>query len=140
MTSHNRLLKTIDGCDGFKTGYFRAAGFSIAATATKNGQRAIAVVFGAVDAKVRDKKAKEILTKGLMELVANPPPPAPAPAADTVQIRKSTLTTIGAGIGGLMILVSRCLQSRTELGIIVTCDNTKRSGTTHRLINTWRSW
>ena len=104
MRNHNKLLKRIEGCDGFKTGYFRAAGYSIAATATKKDQRAIAVVFGAVDGKVRDRKAKEILTKGLMELVTNPPPPAPAPASDTIQIRKSTMKSIGAGIGGLMIL------------------------------------
>jgi D-alanyl-D-alanine carboxypeptidase (penicillin-binding protein 5/6) len=104
MRNHNKLLKRIEGCDGFKTGYFRAAGFSIAATATKKDQRAIAVVFGAVDGKVRDRKAKEILTKGLMELVTNPPPPPPAPAPDTIQIRKSTMKSIGAGIGGLMIL------------------------------------
>jgi len=104
MRNHNKLLKRIEGCDGFKTGYFRAAGFSIAATATKKDQRAIAVVFGAVDGKVRDKKAKEILTKGLMELATNPPPPALAPVPDTIQIRKSTMKSIGAGIGGLMIL------------------------------------
>ncbi len=104
MTNHNKLLKRIEGCDGFKTGYFRAAGYSIAATATKNDRRAIAVVFGAVDGKVRDKKAKEILTKGLMKLVTTAPPPAPAPASDTIQIKKSTVKTIGAGIGGVMIL------------------------------------
>ena len=116
MTNHNRLLKRIEGCDGFKTGYFRAAGFSIAATATKKDQRAIAVVLGAVDGKVRDRKAKEILTKGLMELVTNPPPPAPVPAADTIQIRKSTMKSVGAGIGGLMILglVLFALKNRTR--------------------------
>jgi D-alanyl-D-alanine carboxypeptidase (penicillin-binding protein 5/6) len=77
MVNHNRLLKNTEGCDGLKTGYFRAAGFSIAATATRKGQRAIAVVFGAVNARARDAKAKEILTKGLMQLVMNASPPAP---------------------------------------------------------------
>jgi len=104
MVNHNKLLKRIEGCDGFKTGYFRAGGFSIAATATKKDHRAIAVVIGAADGKVRDKKAREILTKGLMELVTNAPPPAPAPTSDTIQIKKSTVKTIGAGIGGVMIL------------------------------------
>lgn len=79
MRNHNRLLKTTEGCDGLKTGYFRAAGFSIAATASRNDQRAIAVVFGAVNARVRDAKAKEMLTRGLNELVMN----APAPASGT---------------------------------------------------------
>ena len=79
MTSSNRLLKTMDGCDGLKTGFFYAAGFSIAATATRKNQRAIAVVFGAENPKVRDAKAKEILTQGLLELVTNVPLPTPSP-------------------------------------------------------------
>jgi D-alanyl-D-alanine carboxypeptidase (penicillin-binding protein 5/6) len=116
MMNHNELLGNMEGCDGFKTGYFSAAGFSIAATATKKDQRAIAVVFGAVDQKVRDAKAKEILTKGLMELVMNARPPASAPASDIVQIKKSTMKTIGAGIGCLMILgfVLFALKNRTR--------------------------
>jgi len=84
MTNHNRLLRNTKGCDGLKTGYFRAAGFSIAATASRKHQRAIAVVFGALSGKVRDAKAKEMLTRGLMELVMNAAPaPAPAPGART---------------------------------------------------------
>jgi D-alanyl-D-alanine carboxypeptidase (penicillin-binding protein 5/6) len=79
MISNNRLLKTMDGCDGLKTGFFYAAGFSIAATATQKDKRAIAVVIGAENPKVRDAKAKEILTKGLLELITNVPPPTPSP-------------------------------------------------------------
>ena len=33
MENHNRLLVELEGCDGLKTGFFWAAGFSIAATA-----------------------------------------------------------------------------------------------------------
>ena len=77
MRNHNRLLGRIEGCDGLKTGYFRAAGFSIAATASKRDQRAIAVVLGASNGKVRDARAKEMLTKGLMKLAMNAPPAAP---------------------------------------------------------------
>jgi serine-type D-Ala-D-Ala carboxypeptidase (penicillin-binding protein 5/6) len=82
MRNHNKLLGTFEGCDGFKTGYYRIAGFSIAATATKRGTRAIAVVFGSQDRHVRDAKAKELLARGLAELVKNAPQaPAPAPKA-----------------------------------------------------------
>lgn len=116
MRSHNYLLKNMTGCDGLKTGYFSAAGFSIAATASRNGKRAIAVVFGAVDRKVRDAKAKEILSKGLMLLVTNTPPSDPAPAPDVIQIKKSTLKTVGAGIGCVLILgfVLFAFMSRTR--------------------------
>ncbi|HEY5119697.1 MAG TPA: D-alanyl-D-alanine carboxypeptidase family protein [Anaerolineales bacterium] len=74
MMSHNRLLKNTEGCDGLKTGYFRAAGYSIAATASKKDQRVIAVVFGAVNRRVRDANAKKMLTKGLTELSMNASP------------------------------------------------------------------
>lgn len=77
MVNHNRLLKTTEGCDGLKTGYFRAAGFSVAATASNRHQRAIAVVLGAQSARVRDAKAREMLTRGLEELAKNAPQPGP---------------------------------------------------------------
>ncbi len=77
MRNHNHLLGDVDGCDGFKTGYFKAAGFSIAATAKRNGVRIIAIVMGSLDRKVRDAKATELLAKGF----AMVPRPEPAAAA-----------------------------------------------------------
>ncbi|MDW7774149.1 MAG: D-alanyl-D-alanine carboxypeptidase family protein [Desulfobulbaceae bacterium] len=78
MRNHNHLLEKVDGCDGFKTGYFTAAGFSIAATAKRNGVRVIAVVMGSRDRKVRDAKATELLSRGFAMV---PPKPTPAVAA-----------------------------------------------------------
>ncbi|MBI4844040.1 MAG: D-alanyl-D-alanine carboxypeptidase [Nitrospirae bacterium] len=70
MRNHNHLVMDFEGCDGLKTGYFRAAGFSIAATAVKNGARAIAVIFGSVDRNVRDMSARNLLSKSLSEINA----------------------------------------------------------------------
>jgi D-alanyl-D-alanine carboxypeptidase (penicillin-binding protein 5/6) len=66
MRTHNSLLAGFDGCDGLKTGYFAAAGFSIAATARRGDVRAIAVVLGSASKQVRDTKAAELLSKGLL--------------------------------------------------------------------------
>jgi len=77
MVNHNELLRTMKGCDGLKTGFFYAAGFSLAATATKKDKRAIAVVIGAENQKVRDAKAKRLLAEGLSELVTNVTPRTP---------------------------------------------------------------
>ena len=60
MRSHNRLLKKLQGCDGLKTGYFRAGGYSIIATAKRNDKRLVIVVTGAVKKDVRDAKAIEL--------------------------------------------------------------------------------
>jgi len=68
MRTHNHLLNDYSGCDGFKTGYFTKAGFSIAATAKRNGVRIIAVVMGSKNRKVRDAKAMELLNIGFAKV------------------------------------------------------------------------
>jgi D-alanyl-D-alanine carboxypeptidase (penicillin-binding protein 5/6) len=73
MVNHNKLLTSFKGCDGLKTGYFRAAGYSIAATAAEQGKRVVAVVLGASKAKVRNAKAREILAGALQDLLAASP-------------------------------------------------------------------
>lgn len=85
MRNHNHLLSEVEGCDGLKTGFFSDAGFSIAATAAKNGYRLIAVVMGSADRKVRDAKAAELLAKGFAAL---PPITAPPPTPPVVQPKK----------------------------------------------------
>lgn len=80
MRNHNHLLGQVDGCDGLKTGYYQAAGFSIATTAKRGGVRVIAIVMGSKDRKVRDARATELLAKGFALL-----PPKPEPAAVAVQ-------------------------------------------------------
>ena len=72
MRTHNHLLSRVEGCDGLKTGYFEAAGFSIAATAKRGGVRVIAIVTGSKDRKVRDAKTAELLAKGFALLPPKP--------------------------------------------------------------------
>jgi len=87
MRTHNHLLQTFEGCDGFKTGFYGAAGFSISATAQKKNARAIAVVLGSTSRKARDENARILLSKGLMEVLKKQPASSPvanaAPAAQT---------------------------------------------------------
>ena len=70
MRTHNHLLGHVEGCDGFKTGYITASGYSIAVTAARNGQRVIVVVFDSTTRKVRDAKAAELVAKGFAALSA----------------------------------------------------------------------
>jgi len=57
----NKLLETCPGCDGLKTGYIRASGFCLTATALRDGIRLIAVVMGS------DKKGRYTHTQSLLE-------------------------------------------------------------------------
>ena len=43
MTNHNRLLRSIDGCIGLKTGYTRAAGRTLVSCVRRNGRTLITV-------------------------------------------------------------------------------------------------
>lgn len=68
MRTHNSLLKSVRGCDGFKTGYFKVAGYSIAATAQRDGKRVIAVVMGSESKQVRDTQATQLIEQGFRDL------------------------------------------------------------------------
>jgi len=88
MRNHNHLLGKLAGCDGLKTGYFLAAGYSLSATVERNGRRIIAVVLGSEASKIRDLKVMELVEKGFSAPVTTLPvvrtaltPAKPAPAA-----------------------------------------------------------
>jgi D-alanyl-D-alanine carboxypeptidase (penicillin-binding protein 5/6) len=83
MRTHNHLLEEVAGCDGLKTGYITKAGYSIAVTAARNGQRVVVVVLGSKDRKLRDRKAAEIVNKAFAAMGSQPaatPASIPAPA------------------------------------------------------------
>lgn len=57
----NRLLTRMHGCDGLKTGFIRAAGFCVTATAERDGLRFITVVMGLRSNAERFRFAQEKL-------------------------------------------------------------------------------
>jgi D-alanyl-D-alanine carboxypeptidase len=59
-----RLLKAYRGADGIKTGYTRAAGFNLTASAERNGERIIATVFGGQSTASRNAQVAELLDLG----------------------------------------------------------------------------
>ena len=100
--NHNKLLKTYKGVDGIKTGYIRASGFNLAASAIRNNRRLIAVVFGGKTSGSRNRHMAKLLDQGFqsvniarsMPLLA-PPPRKPAVVAvayspEQVQAPKAT--------------------------------------------------
>jgi D-alanyl-D-alanine carboxypeptidase (penicillin-binding protein 5/6) len=64
IDNHNHLLKTMPGVDGIKTGYTNAAGFTLAASAARDGVRLIAVVLGGPNRMMRDNNVTELLETG----------------------------------------------------------------------------
>ncbi len=64
MMNHNKLLGKIPGVDGIKTGYTAAAGFTLAASATRGSRRLIAVVLGGPSTMARDENVSALLDAG----------------------------------------------------------------------------
>jgi D-alanyl-D-alanine carboxypeptidase len=68
--NHNHLKRRYDGMDGIKTGYIRASGFNLVASAKRNGVRLIAVVFGGRSAIARDNQMARLLDQSFADVVA----------------------------------------------------------------------
>ncbi|RVT87232.1 D-alanyl-D-alanine carboxypeptidase [Rhodobacteraceae bacterium CCMM004] len=62
--TNRRLLAAYRGADGIKTGYTRAAGFNLVASAERGGERIIATVFGGRSTASRNAKVAELLDLG----------------------------------------------------------------------------
>lgn len=69
LASTNKFLKKYQGANGLKTGYTSAAGFSMSATATRNGMTMIAVVMGAKTKDIRYSDAAKLLDYGFANCI-----------------------------------------------------------------------
>jgi len=65
----NNLIGRFAGADGMKTGFICAAGFNLAASATRNGRSIVAVVLGAERIDQRENLAAQLLTQGFSRRV-----------------------------------------------------------------------
>jgi D-alanyl-D-alanine carboxypeptidase len=62
--THNDLLINFAGADGMKTGFICDSGFNVIASATRQGQKLIAVVFGEATKQERSARAVKLLEHG----------------------------------------------------------------------------
>lgn len=71
MRNHNKLITTVEGCDGLKTGFTRAAGFCLVATAQRGTKRVIVAVMGSPAAKTRDAHVARLIEEGFAKIPAD---------------------------------------------------------------------
>ncbi len=64
LHTNRRLLNSYRGADGIKTGYTRAAGFNLVASAERGQERIIATVFGGPSTNTRNARVAELLDLG----------------------------------------------------------------------------
>jgi D-alanyl-D-alanine carboxypeptidase len=119
--THNNLLDSYPGLDGIKTGYIRASGFNLVASAERDGRRVIAVVFGGRTAKSRDSHMVKLLDLGFERVAQHDEQsgarqfaglrsreiPLPVPKPGTVEVGAKVETAVEAEteITGLAVKV-----------------------------------
>ncbi|WP_245730915.1 D-alanyl-D-alanine carboxypeptidase family protein [Rubrimonas cliftonensis] len=76
----NRLLGDYLGANGIKTGYTRAAGFNLVASAERGSKSVIVSYFGGASSKARNSKVAQLLDLGFSRSPERPRAPAGAPS------------------------------------------------------------
>lgn len=64
LGSHNALLRTFPGADGMKTGFTCDSGYNVAASATRDGRRLVAIVLGESSGNERAIRSAALLEYG----------------------------------------------------------------------------
>jgi len=71
--TNRRFLGAYEGADGIKTGYTRAAGFNLVASARRGDERIIATVFGGASSASRNAKVAELMNLGFRRAPSSAP-------------------------------------------------------------------
>ena len=61
IRNHNKLLGSVEGVDGIKTGYIRASGFNLVSSVHRGGRHIVAAVFGGRSGASRDARMRELI-------------------------------------------------------------------------------
>ena len=65
IRSHNRLVGSVRGVDGIKTGYTRAAGFNLVSSVQVDGKSIVGVVLGGASTPARDTQMRNLIASYL---------------------------------------------------------------------------
>ncbi len=116
--NHNRLMNVYDGMDGIKTGFIRASGFNLVASAKRDGRRLVGSVFGGTSPSLRDQQMARLLDAGFagtlsasatdlapkraQVAIADDPKPNATPVSARLPARSmggATITPVSATLG-----------------------------------------
>ncbi len=65
INGHNRLIGSVRGVDGIKTGYTRAAGYNLATSVKIDGRSIVGVVLGGASTPARDNQMRKLIAEYL---------------------------------------------------------------------------
>ena len=123
--TNRRFLNSYKGADGIKTGYTRAAGFNLTASAERGNERIIVTVFGGKSTATRNAKVAELMDLGFRRAPSRAPIRKPA-KPDYVEVEprvaQKPVTNPGSTAGGagktirLVGAVKKSLRPQTRPG------------------------
>jgi D-alanyl-D-alanine carboxypeptidase len=70
--NHNRLIGTVEGVDGIKTGYIRASGFNLVTNVRRGDRHLVAVVMGGTTGASRDAQMRKLIAEYLPDASRGP--------------------------------------------------------------------
>jgi D-alanyl-D-alanine carboxypeptidase len=85
--NHNRLLGSVEGVDGIKTGYISASGFNIVTSVHRDNRYLVAVVFGGSSAGSRDERMRELIHDNIAQAAVQRSAPLVAEANPKLEPR-----------------------------------------------------
>lgn len=126
--TNRRFLSSYKGADGIKTGYTRAAGFNLVASAERGNERVIVTVFGGTSTSARNAKVAELMDLGFRRAPSKAPLQKPAKPvyADVEDVVVASGTTAGAAgktirlIGAVTTSKRPVLRPVSEAPVVVT--------------------
>ncbi len=86
LRNTNHMVRTYQGCDGLKTGFYDKAGFNVVATAKRGDLRLVAVVLGTPHKLTNFKLASELLSQGFVNYQVHSVAKKGAPIAQVVAV------------------------------------------------------
>jgi D-alanyl-D-alanine carboxypeptidase len=95
MGNHNRLLGSMQGVDGIKTGYVNASGFNLVASMKRDNRHLVAVVLGGSSGSARDARMRSLLEKYVVDASASRTAPMIAESGDGGEIAPVSVTSAG---------------------------------------------
>ena len=112
LANTNKLLRSLPGCTGLKTGFTSRAGYCVAASAERDGTEYIAVIMGAESSERRNADAAALIEYGFANYATIP---ALESALPPVRVDAGEAESVQPELGGDgYVLVNRAAAAKAE--------------------------
>ena len=121
-STNRRLLSSYRGADGIKTGYTRAAGYTLVASARRGSKRVVAALFGGKSSRWRNARMAKLLDKGFSRAATRVAMVAPRAQNPAVAAAPLPPPRPGTNSGAFAVLA----QALSSQAVAATPESTSR--------------